>query len=328
MSKVIQTDYIDFRLKAGQKLFFLSDFHLGAPTYNESRERERKIVAWLEAHEKEMGGLFLLGDVFDYWFEYRYVVPKGYVRLMAALACLADKGIPVYFFCGNHDAWTRNYFQKELGLRVCEQNARLIVSMDGAAANGAAFGADGGAVAGTPTKFYIGHGDGLGPDDKSYKRLKRLFSARWARSFFSMLHPWTGYVLAVCFSRRSRQADERKENRAAYEQKKNENLVYFMRDLLTDERDIRYFIFAHRHWPSLQEIEPFDEEAPLAGIAAAAEATAATNAELAPAQPGIAPSAQPTRCQYLNVGDWLQYFSYGVYDGYELQLQGECTVVH
>ena len=315
MTKAIENDYIDFRLKAGKKLFFLSDFHLGAPTYNESRERERKIVAWLEAHEKEMGGLFLLGDVFDYWFEYRYVVPKGYVRLLAALARLADKGIPVYFFCGNHDAWVRNYFQKEIGLRVCEQNARLLVRTEGLAA-GADF------AAGAPTKFYLGHGDGLGPDDKGYKRLKRLFAARWARSFFSMLHPWTGYVLAVCFSRRSRQADERKENRAVYEQKKNEQLMYFMRDMLTDERDIRYFIFAHRHWPQMQEVVPFDEAeavqpeaAPLEAQADTAASAEATNAQAAPA---------PTLCHYLNVGDWLQYFSYGVYDGKELQLQGEC----
>lgn len=309
MSKVIQTDYIDFCLKTGQKLFFLSDFHLGAPTYNESRERERKIVAWLEAHEKEMGGLFLLGDVFDYWFEYRYVVPKGYVRLLAALARLADKGIPVYFFCGNHDAWVRNYFQKEIGLRVCEQNARLLVKTEGSTA---------GADSAPPTKFYLGHGDGLGPDDKGYKRLKRLFSARWARSFFSMLHPWTGYVLAVCFSRRSRQADERKENRAAYEQKKNEQLMYFMRDMLTDERDIRYFIFAHRHWPQMQEITPFNE-----AIAAPTD-TDTIASPLAQWQPDTAAPA-PTLCHYLNVGDWLQYFSYGVYDGKELQLQGECT---
>ncbi len=271
--KTIQVDHIDLKLEAGKKLFFASDFHLGSPAYDKSRARERKIIAWIEAHEAEMGGLFLLGDVFDYWFEYRYVVPKGFVRLFGTLARLTDKGIPVFFFCGNHDTWVRNYFQQELGLRVCEQNARLWV-------NG--------------VKFYVGHGDGLGPDDKGYKFIKRLLAARWSRTFFAMLHPWTGYILASGFSRRSRKADELKTDRRAYEQRKNENLTYFMRERLDEEPDIRYFIFAHRHWPLLQPVKALDETV-------------------------------ETDCRYLNVGDWLQYFSYGVYDGTDLHLEGECT---
>ncbi len=271
--KTIQVDHIDLKLEAGKKLFFASDFPLGSPAYDKSRARERKIIAWIEAHEAEMGGLFLLGDVFDYWFEYRYVVPKGFVRLFGTLARLTDKGIPVFFFCGNHDTWVRNYFQQELGLRVCEQNARLWV-------NG--------------VKFYIGHGDGLGPDDKGYKFIKRLLAARWSRTFFAMLHPWTGYILASGFSRRSRKADELKTDRRAYEQRKNENLTYFMRERLDEEPDIRYFIFAHRHWPLLQPVKALDETV-------------------------------ETDCRYLNVGDWLQYFSYGVYDGTDLHLEGECT---
>lgn len=269
----IQVDHIDLKLEAGKKVFFASDFHLGSPAYDKSRARERKVIAWIEAHEAEMGALFLLGDVFDYWFEYRHVVPKGFVRLFGTLARLTDKGIPVFFFCGNHDTWVRNYFQQELGLRVCEQNARLWV-------NG--------------VKFYLGHGDGLGPDDRGYKFIKRLFAARWSRSLFAMLHPWTGYVLASGFSRRSRKADELKTDRKAYETKKNENLRYFMRETLDEEPDIRYFIFAHRHWPQLVPIQALDETV-------------------------------ETDCQYLNAGDWLQYFSYGVYDGQTLQLQGECT---
>lgn len=271
--KTIQVDHIDLKLEAGKKLFFASDFHLGSPAYDKSRARERKIIAWIEAHEAEMGGLFLLGDVFDYWFEYRYVVPKGFVRLFGTLARLTDKGIPVFFFCGNHDTWVRNYFQQELGLRVCEQNARLWV-------NG--------------VKFYVGHGDGLGPDDKGYKFITRLLAARWSRTFFAMLHPWTGYILASGFSRRSRKADELKTDRRAYEQRKNENLTYFMRERLDEEPDIRYFIFAHRHWPLLQPVKALDETV-------------------------------ETDCRYLNVGDWLQYFSYGVYDGTDLHLEGECT---
>lgn len=276
--KDIQVDHIDLRLEAGKKLFFASDFHLGSPAYDKSRERERKIVAWIEAHEAEMGGLFLLGDVFDYWFEYRHVVPKGFVRLFGTLARLTDNGIPVFFFCGNHDTWVRDYFQKEMGLRVCQQNARLyVLTQDGVS-----------------VKFYLGHGDGLGPDDRGYKFVKRLFAARWSRAFYAMLHPWTGYVLASGFSRRSRKADELKTDRRAYELKKNENLTYFMRELLDEEPDIRYFIFAHRHWPLLQPLTALDETV-------------------------------ETDCRYLNVGDWLQYFSYGVYDGTDFRLEGECT---
>ncbi|MEG2666944.1 MAG: UDP-2,3-diacylglucosamine diphosphatase, partial [Bacteroidales bacterium] len=183
---------IDINLPLGKKVFFASDFHLGSPSYEQSRIREKRIINWIKDHQQEMGALFLLGDVFDYWFEYRHVVPKGFIRLFGKLAELTDSGIDVYFFCGNHDTWVRDYFQKELGLRVFSGNAYLHIQ---------------------GKTFFVGHGDGLGPDDIGYKFIKHLFDAKISRIFFAWLHPWTGYKLASGFSKRSRQADQLKLNR-------------------------------------------------------------------------------------------------------------------
>lgn len=268
-----QVDTISIHLKEGKKIFFASDFHLGSPNYKKSREREKKIVSWIEENTEEMGALFLLGDVFDYWFEYKHVVPKGFIRLFAAISRLTDSGIPVYFFCGNHDFWVRTFFQQELGLRVCKQNAKVIVN--------------------DTTNFYVGHGDGLGPDDMGYKFVKTILSSGLSRFFFAALHPWLGYILASGFSHRSRKADELKLDRQAYEKKKNENLMIFMQETLDVEPDINYFIFAHRHWPTKQEV--------------------------------FSSKSIPTNCYYLNTGDWIQYFSYGVFDGKDLTLRGEHT---
>ncbi|MDE6695114.1 MAG: UDP-2,3-diacylglucosamine diphosphatase [Bacteroidales bacterium] len=273
---------LDITLKQDQKAYFVSDFHLGTPSYEESRERERKIVAWIEEHRAEMGALFLLGDVFDYWFEYRYTVPKGNVRLLGKLAELTDAGVPVYFFCGNHDAWHLDFFEKELGIKVMKDLALATINS---------------------RRFVLGHGDGLGAGQHGYKLMPKVFSAKISHILYAAVHPYWAQKFASNFSHRSRQSGGRSR---AHERDKNRLLVGFMRDFLKHE-PVDAFIFAHRHWPVLAELLP---------------------------QGGAKDSLDDTRiCRdnrselrnvlYLNTGDWLQYFSYGAFDGKTLSLHGQ-----
>ena len=138
-----------------KKIYFASDQHLGAPTYEASLPREKKFVAWLDEVKKDAEAIFLLGDLFDFWFEYKTVVPKGFVRVLGKLAEIRDSGIPIYFFVGNHDLWMRDYFEKELNIPVYHQSKEFIIN---------------------DNHFLIGHGDGLGPGDKGYKGMKKVFT--------------------------------------------------------------------------------------------------------------------------------------------------------
>ncbi|MDR2556665.1 MAG: UDP-2,3-diacylglucosamine diphosphatase [Bacteroidales bacterium] len=259
------TPNINISLPQGKKIFFASDLHSGSPSREASREREIKFVKWVKQHSEEMGALFLLGDIFDYWFEYRYVVPKGYTRFFGAMAKLIDSGVNVYFFGGNHDSWTKGYFEKEIGMIVFKDTVQATI-------NG--------------KTFLLGHGDGLGPSDYGYKLLKWVFEARLNRTFFAWLHPWVGYLLATGFSRGSRKANQLKSNRQELEQNKNNNISTYIEKTLEKEY-FDYFIFAHRHWPLVREFKSKDGKV----------------------------------SKYLNTGDWLSHYSYGVYDGNDLLLE-------
>ena len=135
-------------LPAGKKVYFASDNHLGAPTMKESRVRELKFVRWLDTVKKDAGVIFLMGDLFDFWFEYKTVIPKGFTRTLGKLAELSDAGIQIHYFVGNHDLWMNGYFEEELNIPVYHKPQQYTI-------NG--------------TSFFIGHGDGLGPDDKGFK---------------------------------------------------------------------------------------------------------------------------------------------------------------
>ena len=137
----------------GKKVFFASDNHLGAPNFNESKIRESHFLKWLNYVDKEVGALFLLGDLFDFWYEYKTVVPKGFVRVLGKIAEISDRGIPVHFFVGNHDQWMINYFEEELGIKVYYQTREFQIE---------------------GKTFFIGHGDGLGPNDIGYKIMKKI----------------------------------------------------------------------------------------------------------------------------------------------------------
>jgi UDP-2,3-diacylglucosamine hydrolase len=211
------------QVDAGKKIYFLSDFHLGAPDYNSSLERERKIVAFLDHIQPTASAIFILGDMFDFWFEYKDVTPKGYVRLLGKLAQITDSGIPVHFFIGNHDMWMRGYFEKELNIPVYHQEKEFLFN---------------------EKKFLLGHGDGLGPGDKRYKLLKKIFRNRFCQRLFGFLHPSWGIGLANYFSRKSREKTGKADEQFLGEDK--EWLIIYSKEVLARQH-VDYFIFGHRH---------------------------------------------------------------------------------
>lgn len=208
-----------------KKVYFLSDFHLGAPGREASLIREKRIVSFLDEIKDNAGAIFLIGDMFDFWFEYRQVVPKGYVRILGKLAEITDAGIPVYFFVGNHDMWMSGYFESELNVPVFYEP--LEYEFNG-------------------KKFLIGHGDGLGPGDYRYKFLKKIFRNKLCQRLFGFLHPSIGIGLANYFSRKSRESSGDKDNLFLGEDK--EWLLQYCKEVLK-ARHFDYFIFGHRHLP-------------------------------------------------------------------------------
>ncbi len=214
------------------RIYFLSDFHLGAPNAASSLERERSLVRFLDSIQDDAAEIFLVGDLFDFWFEYRSVVPKGYVRLLGKLAELSDRGIALHFFMGNHDMWVRDYFQKELNMAVYDRPVR--------------FDRQG-------KKLLVGHGDGLGPGDQGYKRLKKLFRNPLAQWLFGILPPAIGMGVANYFSRKSRaQVGSTEEVFLGAER---EWLIQYATRKQA-ESPVDYYLFGHRHLPIDHPIEP------------------------------------------------------------------------
>src|SRR3954469_8732024 len=196
-------------MQASKKIYFLSDFHLGAPNPAASLIREKKIIKFLDEIKHDAGTIFIVGDLFDFWYEYKKVVPKGYVRILGKLAELTDSGIPIHFFVGNHDMWMNGYFEKELNIKVYHHPAEFDL-------NG--------------KKFFIGHGDGLGPGDHKYKFMKKVFRNKVSRLLFGSLHPRHGIGLADYFSRKSRAATGKTDEHFLGEDK--EWLIVFSKEML------------------------------------------------------------------------------------------------
>lgn len=247
------------QFQLNKKIYFASDFHLGVPTAEHSLEREKKIVRWLESIEKDALEIFLVGDIFDFWFEYKHAIPKGFVRLQGKIAQLTDAGIPVHFFTGNHDMWMFDYFPKELGVSLYRESIEREW-------NG--------------KQFLIGHGDGLGPGDKGYKFLKKVFAARWSQWCFARLHPDFGIGLANFFSRKSRVATG--ETDSLFLGDENEWLVQYSKEQLV-LKHYDFFVFGHRHLP--MDIRLSDQS------------------------------------RYINLGEWINYSTYAVFDGNDLTLE-------
>lgn len=213
------------QIPEGKKIYFASDNHLGAPTLEASAPREKRFVQWLSEIQQDAAALFLLGDLFDFWFEYKTVVPKGFVRVLGKLAEMADAGIPIHFFVGNHDLWMLDYLEKEVGIKVHHQPKEFTFN---------------------DRLFFIGHGDGLGPEDKGYKRMKKIFINPFFQWCFRWLHPDLGMRLGHYLSVKNKLISG--EEDAIFLGEDKEWLAQYAKRKYNEKaRD--YFVFGHRHIP-------------------------------------------------------------------------------
>lgn len=209
----------------GDKTYFLSDFHLGVPDAASSLARERRIVSFLNEAAKDASEVILLGDLFDFWFEWKYAVPRGHVRLLGKMAELTDRGIPVHLFIGNHDMWIFDYLPQETGAVIHREP--MVREISG-------------------KRFLIGHGDGLGPGDHGYKFIKKVFRNRAAQWLFARLHPNFALWLGDFWSGRSRSKNY--ENDRKWLGQDKEWLVQYCRERLAKEH-FDFMVFGHRHLP-------------------------------------------------------------------------------
>jgi UDP-2,3-diacylglucosamine hydrolase len=246
------------QIAPGKKIYFLSDFHLGAPDQLSSLAREKKVVKFLDSIKGDAEHIFIVGDMFDFWYEYRKVVPKGHVRLLGKLAELTDAGIQIHFFVGNHDMWMKDYLQQELNIPIYFAPKDFEFS---------------------GKKFLIGHGDGLGPGDHGYKAMKKVFRNPFCQWLFGILPPYVGMGMANYLSRRSRESTGKHEEVFLGEEK--EWLIVYSKEMLKDEH-YDFMIFGHRHLPIDYRIKG--------------------------------------NGRYINLGDWITYFTYASFDGIDLRL--------
>jgi len=246
-------------LPKGKKVYFASDNHLGAPTNEASLPREKKFVAWLDTVKQDAAAIYLMGDLFDFWFEYKKVVPKGFTRTLGKLAELSDLGISITYFVGNHDLWMNGYFEEELNIPVFHTPQQITID---------------------DTIFFIGHGDGLGPGDKGFKRMKKVFTNPFSKWLFRWLHPDLGVRLGQYMSVSNKMISG--EEDAKFLGENEEWLVQYAKRKL-ERKHYDYFIFGHRHLPLDINLN--------------------------------------SSSRYINLGDWINYFTYAVFDGKKLTLE-------
>ena len=215
---------IDIKLNPSKRIYFCSDNHLGSPNRNLSLEREKIFITWLDQIKTDAQAIFFLGDLFDFWFEYKKVVPKGFTRLFGKLAELSDSGIDLFFFVGNHDCWIGNYFEDELGINVFHKKVDLNIDN---------------------YNILIGHGDGLGPGDSKYKFLKLLFRNPILKKLFSFIHPDIGISLGSFLSQKNKILSGSEK---VFESEDKEMLFSYCKDVLKTKY-YHFFIFGHRHIP-------------------------------------------------------------------------------
>lgn len=244
-------------------IYFASDFHFGVPNYEESKKREKIFITWLETIKSDASAIYLMGDLFDFWFEYKTVVPKGYTRLLGKLAELCDSGIEIHLYKGNHDLWAFEYLQKEIGIRL-HRNPEIVTLNN--------------------KKFFLAHGDGLGPGDYGYKLLKATFENRFNQFLYRWIHPDIGTRLGSYFSQRSRLTKILKGESSEYRKNKVEDapMIIYSRELAMKDQSIDYFIFGHVHFPDVLDV------------------------------------SDHAKCIIL--GDWVTKFTYARFDGEKIEL--------
>jgi len=242
------------------KIYFISDMHLGSPVFGDAREREKRLVCWLDSIKEEANVLYLLGDIFDFWFEYKYSVPRGFTRFLGKLAELSDAGVEIHYFTGNHDIWVYDYLPGEIGLVLHKKP--FITEIAG-------------------KTFYLAHGDGLGDYSHSFKLIRWIFHNRICQILYRLLHPDFGIKLGNTWANHSR----RKEfnNPLPYFGEDKEQLVLYAKSYIQAHPEIDYFIFGHRHILLDLMLTP--------------------------------------KTRMMIIGDWLQHFSYAVFDGKVLRME-------
>lgn len=244
-------------------VYFLSDAHLGSLAIPHKRMQERRLVNFLDSIKDKASAIYLLGDIFDFWHEYRYVVPKGYTRLLGKISELTDRGVEVHFFTGNHDLWVRDYFENECGMTV-HRGISLTTEVYGSV-------------------FYLAHGDGLGTSDRKYLWLRRMFHNPVCQRLFASLHPRWGMQFGLGWARHSRLKHEAQGGEPPYAGEDREELVLFAKDYLKTHPEINFFIFGHRHIELDLRL--------------------------------------PEESRMLIIGDWIDKYTYAVFDGENLFLE-------
>jgi UDP-2,3-diacylglucosamine hydrolase len=209
-------------LERNKKIYFISDVHLGAPALNDNAEREKLFAQWLTEVRNDAAAIFLMGDIFDFWFEYKKVVPRGFTRVLGKLAEITDEGIPVHFFTGNHDIWVFDYLPKETGMIIHRENFETEIA---------------------GKKFYLAHGDGLDETDKGYLLLKKIFTSPLLQWLFARIHPNFAFGLAHRWSKNSRLS----KKISGPEFNAEEEGMYRFAMRMLEEKPVDYFVFGHRH---------------------------------------------------------------------------------
>ena len=217
---------ITISLKNNDKAYFLGDFHLGSPDKTQSKKREYKILSFLSSIESDLKELFLLGDIFDFWYEYKEVVPKGFTRFLGKISELSDKGVNIHLILGNHDMWVLDYFQKELGINVYDSSIKLKLNNN---------------------LLLVGHGDGIGEGDLGYKLLKLIFKNKILKFLFRWIHPDIGVKLGIYLSKR------KKIETKSYSTINNERIYNYCKKV-EDNTHYDYYIFGHSHQPLEKKI--------------------------------------------------------------------------
>lgn len=253
---------VHFELLTGKRAYFASDFHLGASSYAESLEREKKICAWLSVIKSDAQVLFLMGDMFDFWYEYKKVIPKGFSRFFGKLAELHDAGVKLYIFKGNHDMWQKDYFELEFGAEIISDELELKINN---------------------TTFYLAHGDGLGPGDYGYKRLKKVFRSKLNSWIFgNLLHPNFSQFLGQSWANHSWHKHKQKNDVYNFESKESEILYHFCEEI-EKAKAHDFYVFGHRHYKL--------------------------------------DIALSTGARYINLGDWIKWYSFAEFDGQKMELK-------
>jgi len=206
------------------KTYFISDAHLGSSVFNDSLEREKRLVRWLDSIRDDAKALYLLGDIFDFWFEYKKAVPRGFTRFLGKLAELSDSGVEIHYFTGNHDIWIYDYLPKEIGLTLYKSST--VTEIAG-------------------KTFYLAHGDGLDDESRSFKLIHWIFHNRICQFLFRFLHPDMGLKLAHVWAEHSRRKEWKYPKPLLNEEK--ENLISFSKSYVKLYPETDFLIFGHRH---------------------------------------------------------------------------------